>query len=64
MSNIKRNIKPVLGILAFVIGGLITRERALDGIDTIDHVFRRNKPRIEKAKQSAQEIAQTEPVSE
>ena len=39
----KKYIKPVIGVAAFVIGGLIAREKAVDGVDTLDHFFGRQK---------------------
>ncbi len=41
----KKYIVPVIGAVAFVIGGIIARDKTLDGIETLEkHFDRKPKP--------------------
>jgi hypothetical protein len=35
----KKYLVPLIGAAAFVIGGLIVRQKTLDGIDTLERTF-------------------------
>lgn len=48
----RKYLKPALGIIAFVIGGIVAREQAFGAVDTIDDMVHRKK---NEAKQKAGE---------
>ena len=35
----KKYLIPVLGVVAFIIGGIIAREKTIDGIETLEKFF-------------------------
>ena len=37
--TMKQKIVPLIGIAAFIIGGLIVRQKTLDGIETLEKTF-------------------------
>jgi len=39
----KKYIKPAIGVAAFVIGGIVAREKALDIADTLQDAFSKKK---------------------
>jgi hypothetical protein len=36
---LKKYLVPAIGIAAFIIGGIITREKTLEGIETLEKFF-------------------------
>lgn len=59
----KHQIRAVIGIAAFVIGGLIAREKTVEGFDTIENVIHKRKKIIargEKAKTELREIVNSD----
>lgn len=51
---------PGLGILAFIVGGIITREKTLEGLETVENFF--DKQRIKN--DPKHEVVQGEVVSQ
>ena len=39
--NVKKYAYPVIGVIAFVVGGLIARDKTLDGLETLEKIFNR-----------------------
>lgn len=35
----RKYLAPVVGVAAFVIGGILAREHALDGLDTLERLY-------------------------
>ena len=43
----KKIIVPTVGGIAFVIGGLIARTKAIEGVETLDSMFHKKSPESE-----------------
>lgn len=40
----KKNIFQIIGAAAFIIGGIVTREKAMEAAEVLDKKFSKNKP--------------------
>lgn len=40
----KKYLVPAIGVAAFVIGGLVAREKAIEIVDVLENTFTKNKP--------------------
>lgn len=45
--EIKKYLVPAVGVAAFVIGGIVTRDKALDVMETLEKTFDKKKPTLE-----------------
>lgn len=43
MNTKKKYLAPIIGAVAFVVGGLLTRNKALEAVDILDEMLTRNK---------------------
>lgn len=43
----KQYLVPALGVVAFVIGGIVTRSKALDAVETLEREYNKHKKPIE-----------------
>lgn len=45
--TVRKYLVPAIGVAAFVIGGIVTRDKALDVVETLEKTFDKKKPTLE-----------------